>query len=217
MGLSRIQSVICRAMPGSLGLPGDQLPSGFQRWILASLLDRSLVPFGSSSFFRFALTPSEYLCYNSRPCSLPFGQLIGQPSRVSALIAASQIRVHTRGASHHPASFRPQVFTTSRRFAPRIGFWAYFIPSHVQGNQVQGLLPSHSDRPKAACPLAVASPSAHRTDLHGPCGPAGSEWLPQRRTSTSRPCSMRGCVPPARWLTEPRVASLFLFRSSRSW
>ena len=59
-----------------------------------------------------------------------------------------------------PASFRPQVFSTSRRFAPPSDSRACFIPQPRPGSSsVQGFLPSHSGARLLAgsSPLAVAA------------------------------------------------------------
>ena len=65
------------------------------------------------------------------------------------------------GSSQPPASFRPQVFATSRRLAPSSVSRACFIPQPRPGFAlcaVQGLLPSRSGFQLVAgpCPLAVA-------------------------------------------------------------
>lgn len=58
-----------------------------------------------------------------------------EPTEVSALIAASPGASTCRERSPSPATFRPQAFSASRRFAPRFGFAGLFHPtSHVQGS-----------------------------------------------------------------------------------
>jgi len=83
---------------------------------------------------------------------------------VLSLITTSPIRVHSLRHFPSPATFRPQAFSTSRRFAPRIGSQAYFIPLPRPGfSSVQGLLPSRSLSLliEESCPLAVSRPTAH--------------------------------------------------------
>jgi hypothetical protein len=65
--------------------------------------------------------------------------------RVSSLIAASPERVHFREGSHAFATFRPQVFATSRRFPPPSGFTGFFHPAATSRVvAVQGLLSPRS-------------------------------------------------------------------------
>jgi hypothetical protein len=49
--------------------------------------------------------------------------------------------VHQHGASHLPASFRPQAFSTSRRITPRHSSRASFIPQPKPGSSRSGVLP----------------------------------------------------------------------------
>ena len=69
---------------------------------------------------------------------------------------------------HAIAAFRPQVFATSRRFAPRDALQAYFIPQARPGFSLQGvsLARSRSDSSPKPCPLVVTAsdpPLARRT------------------------------------------------------
>jgi hypothetical protein len=90
--------------------------------------------------------------------------------RVSSLIAASPERVHLHEGSHAFALFRPQVFSTSRRFPPPSGFAGLFHPaSHVQGCRRSG-----ASLPAQPCSLiesrfllAVVVQSPHRLLLDG--------------------------------------------------
>jgi len=78
---------------------------------------------------------------------------------VSSLFAALSGGVHLRGSSQSPATFRPQVFSTSRRFAPPPASRACFIPQPRPGFSVQGLLPlrsaTDSSPATASMPFAV--------------------------------------------------------------
>lgn len=107
----------------------------------------------------------------------PFG--VSSLPRVSALFATSPQRVHSDPRSvdlepgcvqpnvEHPCSttVRPQVFSTSRRFAPRSGLRACFIPQPRSGFMpVQGLLPlsSHPSSSEGTYPHAVITPPTRR-------------------------------------------------------
>jgi hypothetical protein len=85
---------------------------------------------------------------------------------VSRLIAPSAHRVRRRDGFHTAAAVRPQVFTTSRRLAPRRTLRAYSIPLARPGFSLQGLLLAgsrHGSSPRP-CPLAVTT---HRNSLAG--------------------------------------------------
>jgi hypothetical protein len=67
---------------------------------------------------------------------------LGSSSReVSRLIAPSTSQVRRRSGFHATAAVRPQVFTTSRRLAPRYALRACFIPLARPGFSLQGLPP----------------------------------------------------------------------------
>jgi hypothetical protein len=118
--------------------------------------------------------------------------------RVSSLIATSPQRVHTREVCQSLASFRPQVFSTSRRFPPRFGFAGLFHPaSHVQGCRRSGAsLPA---QPRALIErrflLAVVVRSPHRRcrDVHLSASATPTDCRAPH-ASTSRPSSARGSV-----------------------
>lgn len=101
------------------------------------------------------------------------------------------------------ATFRPQVFSTSRRFLPRSGFASLFHPAATSRVQpVQGLLPlhSHPSSSEGACPLAVSKPPlTHRNEL------------PRSAASTSRLFSVPRCVPRLRGLAAIPVAPFLRF------
>lgn len=67
--------------------------------------------------------------------SFPFEPLRTQttPAGVSSLIATSPKRSHLTQRLPAFATFRPQVFSTSRRFLPHLGLQAYCIPLPRQG------------------------------------------------------------------------------------
>jgi hypothetical protein len=107
---------------------------------------------------------------------------------VSSLFAALSGGVHLRGISQSPATFRPQVFSTSRRLAPPPALRACFIPQPRPGFSVQGFLPLRSidgsSPPTASMPFAARAltgcPAAMRVRrdfealLHGTMRSVGS-------------------------------------------
>jgi hypothetical protein len=120
----------------------------------------SPAPFGAGSFSR-AL----------RPLRSVFACLPGHSLRsdavlpgVSSLFAALSGGVHLRGMSQSPATFRPQVFSTSRRLAPPPALRACFIPQPRPGFSVQGFLPlrSASVSSTVGCLPALFRTGAHR-------------------------------------------------------
>lgn len=72
--------------------------------------------------------------------STPFGAG-ALPARVSSLSAVSPERVHCSRGLPHLAAFRPQVFATSRRFAPPPVCGLVSSRNHAQGFPVQGFVP----------------------------------------------------------------------------
>jgi len=124
---------------------------------------------------------------------------------VSSLFAALP-KVSTRCARSQPhAKCRPQVFSTSRRFAPPTGVMGLFHPTATSRVlAVQGFLPNRSrpDSSSGAAPMPfpeILSP-ANR--------------LPRMTESTSRRFSAIRCVPQGRGLAFPSVAPLVGFSSS---
>jgi len=110
--------------------------------------------------------------------------------------------IHLPLGLHTLAMFRPQAFSTSRRFAPLSMSWAYFIP-----------LPRSGLFPFRGFSRFVAL-TAHRCSVP-PC-----RWLAftRRRTDchscktpTSRLYSTKRCVPPGRVLRFPSAVPLFGF------
>jgi len=120
----------------------------------------------------FALAPS------SRPFELELDLPRFRPSS----------RHHPRASTHHEASqglvtFRPQAFSASRRFPPRMGSRACFIPLPRPGSSCSGPLPlraatlPHREEP---APLPFARPSLTDRDRL-PRGTRGTSRLPSAR------------------------------------
>jgi hypothetical protein len=107
-------------------------------------------------------------------------------------------------------SFRPQAFTTSRRFLPLSSSQAYFIPLPRPGSSfVQGLLSrrSHPSSSEGAFLHAVAaSPLVPTVQLS-----SARLCVHVRCFSASRPLSAPGRVPSVRLFTSPGAAPLFEF------
>jgi hypothetical protein len=115
----------------------------------------SPAPFGSGSFSRaFAPLRSSFACLPGHS----FRSDTVLPG-VSSLFAALSGGVHLCGISQFPATFRPQVFATSRRLAPPPASRACFIPQPRPGFSVQGFLPLRSvtisSTATASLPFAV--------------------------------------------------------------
>jgi hypothetical protein len=103
------------------------------------------------------------------------------------------------GASQASATFRPQAFSTSRRFAPRNVPPACSIRQPRPGfSLVQGLLPSCSlsSLIGKSCPLVVSR-----------ARPTGRNRLPAERAPTPRPFSTRGRVVSRFGFTRPAARS----------
>jgi len=86
---------------------------------------------------------------------------LGSPFReVSRLIAPSVSQVRRRDGFQTTAAVRPQVFTTSRRFAPRYTLRACFIPLARPGFSLQGLSLAgsrHGSSPRSCLHAVTAS------------------------------------------------------------
>lgn len=83
------------------------------------------------------------------------------PTRVPSLFAASSGPSTRHGSAHAPATFRPQVFSTSRRFAPVPTSRACSIPQTTSRvHPVQGFLPPCSDLPSSGrtAPMPLFAP-----------------------------------------------------------
>ena len=177
MGLFALQSVVCRPAHGLFGLPRGASPA--RRFRRDGVLSGrpSPAPFEAGSFPRaFAPLRSVFAC-------LPGPSLRSDTvlPGVSSLFAALSDGVHLCGISQSPATFRPQVFSTSRRLAPPPASRACFIPQPRPGFSVQGLLPLRSVtisstataslpfvvRTLTGCPAAVPTRRDFEALLHG--------------------------------------------------
>jgi len=152
----------CRdPFPGPSSLPNQPSPVFFQSRV-HSLLSRLL--FG---------VPSPFLLAG------PLGST--RPARVSSLYAASPQVSTRRWSTPAPATFRPQVFSTSRRLPPPAGFAGLLHPaatsrvSPFRGFSHSAAVPTRRRSvPPCRCRLA-----AHRRKRR----------LPQRGASATRLCS----------------------------
>jgi len=163
-----------------------------------SLPSPETVRFSGSSSTRHSST--EFLQSTHRPSPFGEGHYL---SRVSTLT-----RHHT-GAStsrRHPAfRFVPSSGVRSLTTvcsAPELA--GLFHPAtELRIHPVQGLLPPCSHPPSSGrgAPLSFSQAPLATKDVHGSC------------LSTSRLCSTRRSVSPARWLTWPPTAPLFGFHA----
>jgi hypothetical protein len=127
------------------------------------------------------------------------------------------------------AAFRPQVFSTSRRFAPRVASRACFIPLARPGFPLQGLsLPrsrAASQRPLPSCRCRRPSSRRRRTvgPSSGPCSPRESVLHGRAVHPTADRCPpgvhpLQG--PPSLGrgsrLRDPPLSSLGRFRTRRA-
>jgi len=153
----------------------------FSRFDPRGILVPSALP--QSSFTRFAahaFRRSRFLP-GSRPSSRhhPLAST-GRSARVTRTLVFATAPAPALGtpalrlASTPPASFRPQAFAASRRFAPRLGSRACFIPQPCSGPPpFRGLLSRCSSAlsSTAPCPLVVdpcalpGFPAATRTNV----------------------------------------------------
>jgi len=99
--------------------------------------------------------PSEY----DEPSHRPVSRRIAPPMR-SPASSRHPLRGSVRhGGFHATAAFRPQVFATSRRFAPQDTLRACFIPQARPGFALQGfsLARSRLGSSPTPCPLVVTA------------------------------------------------------------
>jgi len=177
-----------------LGAPSTTLQS-FLRWSPRSSYHRRsprMFPSAVHPPTSFA-SPPEF--HETAPTACRF-RLGGSSHEVPCLIAPSVSQVRRRDGFHATAAVRPQVFATSRRFAPRYTLRACFIPLARPGFSLQGLSLAgsrHGSSPRS-CPLAVTASSAPLARR-----PA--------RSSTSRPCSPGESVASGPRLSEPSARS----------
>jgi len=108
---------------------------------------RALSSSGSSS--HVLVSSSEYVTATTCPM-----QASCSSHEVSLPIATSTCRVHSLTGHPTRSMFRPQCFSHSRRFTPRLALRAYFIPLPRPGFPLQGLslLPSQCNS-SLHCPL----------------------------------------------------------------
>jgi hypothetical protein len=165
------------------------------------------------SSFRGVPPPQSSFAHIARPS--PFD--VGSPTQ-----GLFPHRGITRSAStsregcQASAPFRPQVFATSRRFAPPSGFAGLFHPAATSRVvAVQGLLSPRSRDPssRSRSPLPLSSRA-----LTGPPGsslsrPTGNPASTPEEASTSRLCSTRGRVAYGSGISLPAARSPLRFFS----
>jgi hypothetical protein len=163
------------------------------------------------SSFRGVPPPQSSFAHIARPS--PFD--VGSPTQ-----GLFPHRGITRSAStsregcQASAPFRPQVFATSRRFAPPSGFAGLFHPAATSRVvAVQGLLSPRSRDPssRSRSPLPLSSRA-----LTGPPGsslsrPTGNPASTPEEASTSRLCSTRGRVAYGSGISLPAARSPLRF------
>jgi hypothetical protein len=131
----------CRdPFPGPSSLPNQPSPDSFRSRVHSLL-----------SFLLFGV-PSPFLLV------VPLGPT--RPARVSSLFAAPPQVSTRRWSTPAPATFRPQVFSTSRRLAPPAASRVYCTPQPRPGFSVQGFLPIRS-RPDSS-PVRASVPLSPR-------------------------------------------------------
>lgn len=136
MRLTAVRRLVCRPIAGSLvsrhvtrlrlfpGRAESRRPT--VRWLRLNPASSFQQQISSSEFLRHSLPPRAFRPELTARVLCPLHDITG--------------RVHHHGALQVPASLRPQVLTTSRRFSPRSGLQACFIPQPCPGFQtVQGL------------------------------------------------------------------------------
>jgi len=109
-----------------------------------------------SAFFSF--DPLQRPTHDAAGSSRPLGRRHqAPPMRFRALPRHQRFRFARHGECQPAAAFRPQVFTTSRRFAPRDALRACFIPLARPGFALQGfsLARSRFGFSPRLCPLVV--------------------------------------------------------------
>jgi hypothetical protein len=117
----------------------------------------------------------------SRPTCAQLSPGAGLPG-VSSLIATSSKRVHSCRGSQASAMFRPQAFSASRRFAPRLDFAGLFHPTAT----------SRVDRPSRGFSPRAVPPSLRRA--LPPCRSTPGTHRPEAGCHTQAP-RLRGFFP----------------------
>jgi len=171
---SLARGVVGRLGRGSSGSPrGSPPPVSMQRADpIHSTVHRASPPgFIPLRRYRLSRAPSR------SPLPAPFRG--GRPARVSALFATPPGSVHRPRGIPSLASFRPQAFSASRRFAPLPGSGACFIPEPRPGRApVQGLL---SPRSAPASSAGAAPLPLTRPVLGGSRDPSSTPIAPRLR------------------------------------
>jgi len=200
MGFSSLQSLVCRRVRG-VSVPavrgGSVVSDGVARFTHQP--SPTACAMGSSSRASCPLR-SVFACAPAPPLSvrrvLPWGSL---PSS-----RRYRWSPHLAGLPG-PASFRPQVFSTSRRLAPPPASRACFIPLPRPGFPFRGLVSRRS--------RADSSPAMPPCPSPSPRSPVAR--LPRHAGWTSRLCSAIRCDRRGRFLPFRAAAPLFGFSSSR--
>lgn len=160
---------MCRKSRGSLGSPRFAPVPVSMRGTTNSLTGRS--PEQIAQDHSFVLELPYRVPSLSSPALVLSG--VGFTARVSSLFATSPgASTHLEG-SQDLDTFRPQVFSTSRRLSPHSGFRACFIPQAAsralcsfRGFHLRAaIVPLRYDLPPCRCvrqPLARTNPDGHR-------------------------------------------------------
>jgi len=188
--------------PQHIGFTAASVCSCFHEQIRCFGLNRprKVNPCGSSLHVRhalqssFAIPPAQALSGSSTTCS-DFVPLRG-----------SGLRPLTAGAATPSATFRPQVFSTSRRFSPPTGSWVYFTPLPRPGFRSFRGLATRRSRPRSSRALCLPVVSPGHTRRLAP--------TPHDLASTPRPCSAPGRVCSSSGSTDVETAPLCEFLAS---
>jgi hypothetical protein len=160
-----LQSVVCRMVRGTLGFPRCRRLAVSS--LAAAFPGRPFPATCAAGSFSRASRPlrSSFACLPGLP--LRFGSVL---PGVSPLFAASPGGVYLRGGFPASATFRPQVFSTSRRLAPPLGFAGLFHPATTSRVSVQGFVPASQPRQlvagRASLPLPPRRSPVARLPRH---------------------------------------------------
>ena len=116
----------------------------------------------------------------------------------------------SRKDSTPSASVRPQAFSASRRFAPRSGLRACFVPQPCPGSlRFRGLLSPCSSAlsSTARCPLAFRLEQAHRLPGCHSLEPPLRGFAPHEAALHQQSGEPRQCPLPSRFLAPPGAPS----------
>ena len=194
MGFSSLQSVVCRRVRG-VSVPAVRGGSVVSDGVARFTHRPSPTAFAMGSSSHASLSSSE--CLRPLSCASPF-RLARPALGFVALFAALPVESTFAGLPG-PASFRPQVFSTSRRLAPPPASRACFIPLPRPGFPFRGLVSrrSRADSSPAVPPCPSPSPRSPVARL-----PRDAGW-------TSRLCSAVRCDRRGRFLPFLAAAPLF--------